>query len=211
MSDKQSRSSSLKAGVSTSESRPIDRTPAMNLYFRLLWIALSSLWRGRIHLLDESSISRRVRPGDIDLNLHVNNGRYLTLADLGRMDFFLRCGLMGLMFKHKWKPIIAGVMSRYHRGLVLFQPYIITTQILGWDDKWAYLEHRFERVNKVVATIVVKGLFVGPRGRVSMQEVVEALGFVGGSPEIPAAIRSWEEAQTAQAEARDLCPLAEMK
>ncbi|GAC28971.1 acyl-CoA thioesterase [Brumicola pallidula] len=46
-------------------------------------------------------------PNDLDVNMHVNNGRYLTLCDLTRVDFFVRSGIAGLMLKHKWSPIIA--------------------------------------------------------------------------------------------------------
>ena len=49
----------------------------------------------RLGPLDESVIHARVLPTDLDLNLHLNNGRALTLMDLGRVDLMLRMGVVG--------------------------------------------------------------------------------------------------------------------
>ena len=45
---------------------------------------------------DESRLSFRCLPTDIDFNIHLNNARYLMLADLGRIDIFIRTGLLDL-------------------------------------------------------------------------------------------------------------------
>ena len=44
----------------------------------------------------------RVLPNDLDTNLHLNNGRYLTLMDLGRVDLMLRMGVMGELRRRRW-------------------------------------------------------------------------------------------------------------
>ena len=54
----------------------------MTMLFRALWILLTARWRGSLDLLGESVLSFRVMPGDLDVNLHMNNGRYLTLMDM---------------------------------------------------------------------------------------------------------------------------------
>jgi acyl-CoA thioesterase FadM len=35
----------------------------------------------------------RVLPNDIDINGHMNNGRYLTMLDLRIVEYFIRVGL----------------------------------------------------------------------------------------------------------------------
>ena len=35
----------------------------------------------------------RVLPHDIDINLHLNNGRYLQLIDLNRAEWLIRTGI----------------------------------------------------------------------------------------------------------------------
>jgi hypothetical protein len=55
----------------------------MNLWFRVLWLFLSASFRARIAPpFGVSRLSFRVWPHDLDTNLHMNNGRYLTIAPI---------------------------------------------------------------------------------------------------------------------------------
>jgi acyl-CoA thioesterase FadM len=47
----------------------------------------------------KNSLRLRVLPNDIDINLHMNNGRYLTICDLTRVDMFIRTGLAKTMLQ----------------------------------------------------------------------------------------------------------------
>lgn len=53
----------------------------------------------RLKPLDTSVLKMRTWPGDLDINFHMNNGRYLTLMDLGRFNLTIRSGQGGLMIK----------------------------------------------------------------------------------------------------------------
>lgn len=56
----------------------------MNLWLRLLWLIVTAKARGALVLPEGVSIvTFRVWPHDLDLSVHMNNGRYLTLMDLG--------------------------------------------------------------------------------------------------------------------------------
>ena len=59
----------------------------MNLYFRLLLFMIRVRFRSRLGIWDTSHVTFRVNPLDLDLQRHMNNGRYLSLMDLGRMAF----------------------------------------------------------------------------------------------------------------------------
>mgnify|MGYP003290859366 CR=1 FL=1 len=50
--------------------------------------AVRSLFRFLVRrgVLDDSRVCFRVLPNDCDVNLHMNNGRYWTIMDLGRAD-----------------------------------------------------------------------------------------------------------------------------
>src|SRR4051812_43699660 len=87
-------------------------------------------------LLEETTLELRVRPSDCDLNLHVNNGRFLTLMDLGRIDHAGRSGLIGLFRRERWNPVAAGATIRFRRELRLGSRYRIVTRVVGWDDDW---------------------------------------------------------------------------
>ena len=62
----------------------------MYVWMRLLRVAATHKSRGVYRLGDESKLSFRCLPTDIDMNIHLNNARYMMLADMGRIDIFLR-------------------------------------------------------------------------------------------------------------------------
>ena len=48
-----------------------------------------------------SYLTLRVCPGDLDTSLHMNNGRYWTLMDLGRTDLMLRSGFWRAVVRNR--------------------------------------------------------------------------------------------------------------
>lgn len=177
----------------------------MNLYLRTLLVFLSSFFKETIRDILEPSILRlRVFPNDLDFNGHMNNGRYLTIMDLGRFDLVLRTGLMKLMLRQKSVPILASAKIRYRQPLLPFQPYDLETRIICWDEKWAYLEQRFVIVDgpkkgAVAAIAIVKGSFFDKRAgkTVPTCDLMQAIGHDKPSPEFPSHIRKWQEAEEA--------------
>ena len=167
----------------------------MNLIFRLLRVLVSALFRPRLEPLDESVVRFRVLPNDLDFNLHMNNGRYLTLMDLGRVDLLVRSGLVRQMRRRRWGGVVASVAVRYRRPLNLFQRYELRTRLLGWDERWVFLEQRFTRRGEPVATAVVKTQFFHAQGRVAPREIADAIGFRGAPPVMPEAIADWQDAE----------------
>jgi len=165
----------------------------MNLLFRLIWLFITSKWNEKKDLLDQTSYKGRVLINDLDLNMHVNNGRFLSIADLGRIKHLQQTGFLRIMLEKKWKPIMASVNTRFFRPLKLGQTYELKTKFLCWDDKFGYFEHRFESKGKLVAIVYVKGLFVGPKGRVDIQEAADALGISSSSPIAPDVIDDLRE------------------
>ena len=55
----------------------------MNLILRMIKVLVAALFGQRLGVLDSSILTFRVWPNDLDINLHMNNGRYLTIMDLG--------------------------------------------------------------------------------------------------------------------------------
>lgn len=151
---------------------------------------------GRLPPLGESVLRMRVWPGDLDVNLHMNNGRYLTLMDLGRFDLVIRLGALPVVRRRRWGPLVASLAIRYRRSLGPFARFELRTRAIGWDDQWFFLEQRFVQGGETAALAVVKALFVGPEGRVPPAELIAAVtGSPIPSPAIPDAVRRWEEAE----------------
>jgi acyl-CoA thioesterase FadM len=161
----------------------------------MLRVLVAALVGDRIAPLGESVVRLRVWVNDLDTNLHMNNGRYLTIMDLGRLDFIVRTGLGSIMLKRHWRPMVGSAVIRFRRGLAPFERYELKTRVVWWDDKWFWIEQRFERAGAVVAIGAVKGLFRQPMGNVPTPEVLDLLGVHERPGAIPDWIAAWRDAE----------------
>ena len=87
----------------------------MNLLLRLIWVLLTARLRGPLRLLDESRLRLLVLPTDLDTNLHMNNGRYLSIMDRGRMDYVMRVGLLRIVIRNRWMPLVGWMPENTRR------------------------------------------------------------------------------------------------
>ncbi len=148
----------------------------MNLYLRILCVLISSLWKPRIEINRLlSSLSLRVLPNDLDLNRHMNNGRFFTICDLNRIDLFLRTGLLAVLKERKWMPIVASNSMSYKKPLNLFQSYTTTMIITHWDEKYFYATHTFMSNDIVVAEGFSTSVIRDQSQVVAPKDVVEAV------------------------------------
>lgn len=168
----------------------------MHPYLRLASVVTGSLRRSRLNPLDPARLPMRVMPGDIEIT-RMNNGRYLTLMDLGRMDFTCRCGLMGAVVKNRWFPLVSSSIVRYRRSLRLGERYDLVSRIAAFDEKYWFMEHRFEAGGELATLAYVKGLFRGS-DNVPISTLFAAAGHANVvSPAMPEAIRLWQESEEA--------------
>ncbi len=136
----------------------------------------------------------RVWPNDLDTNAHMNNGRYLTLMDLGRFDLMTQCGLVNTAFKRKWFPVAGGVMVRFDRPLHAFEKITLNSSIIGWDQKWLYFRHDIMTGTTRAARATARGLF-RTRGRsVATAELLDAVNYDGPQLSPPESVRLWMQA-----------------
>ena len=148
----------------------------MNLIFRLIYVYFYSLFRERLSVDNSRShLSLRVLPNDLHINLHMNNGRYLTICDLNRVDLFIRTGLLKSMGKRKWFPVIAEHTMIYKKSLHLFERYDVSLEITHWDDKYFHMTHTFSNAERVVATGTSKGAIRSRSQVINPAEVLAAV------------------------------------
>lgn len=163
----------------------------MNLWFRLFLMLLRRPWRKPVAPLATTVVRMRVWPLDLDLNRHVTNGRYFTLADIGRMDYVLRSGAFRVALRHKAVPIVGDTWGKFRRELRLFEAFEVHTRMLGWDEKWSFMEHRFIKQGRVAGVVVIRGVFRAPTGTLSPSEFARELGLAEQSPELPNWLAAW--------------------
>ncbi len=135
-------------------------------WLRTIRIALSLIGKPRVDLFATTRVRIRIWPNDLDANLHVNNGRYLTLADLGRLHWFVRTGVYQTAKRHGIMPVVGDAIAKYRRELKVFQTVDIESRLVGWSGRWGFLEHRFIRHGRVVAMVGIRGALKGAHGTV---------------------------------------------
>ena len=165
----------------------------MNLYLRLFLLVIRLIGLPRRGLLEESRVAFRVLPNDCDINFHMNNGRYLSFMDLGRVHLMTQVGLMKVILRKRWMPVLAAAEVNFIRQLAPFQRFELVTRLVTWDGKYAYMEQRFEAGGALCAHAFVKGLFLDRGGRVDNSTVVAEIGYAGAPPPFPEALRLWAE------------------
>ena len=167
----------------------------MLLLLRTLRVLLLGLLSRRRELLDESRLRLRVWPNDCDLNFHLNDGRYVSIGGLGRVDLLVRTGLLRLGRKRGWFPVVGTALIRYRRSLMPFERFMLRTHVLAWDAKWVYMEHLFERRDgSLAARLLVRALLRTKTGPVATAEVLTALGHGDlASPPLSPEIAKWIE------------------
>lgn len=149
----------------------------MNLYFRLFFLLFKALFRFRpkSHIRQDTVLRLRVLPNDLDLNRHMNNGRYLTIMDLGRIDYMIKTGLLAIALHNKWFPVVSAAHVCYFRPLGFFDSYTLRTTLESWDDKWYIMTQRFEKNGKLYAIGIVRGLFRDKKGPIPIATILKSL------------------------------------
>ncbi|MDG1842633.1 MAG: acyl-CoA thioesterase [Crocinitomicaceae bacterium] len=158
-------------------------------YLRLARVLLSSKFKTKLNFYsrDSDSIPMMVLPQDIDPFMELNNGRYVTLLDLGRYGYGSRVNINAFLKRQKWSLTITGTYNEYRYRLRLFQRFVLKTKIIGYDENWFYFFQKIERNGKTHMASVVKYAFTSKNGIVKPKEVVEAMG----EPYDPTQLPSW--------------------
>ncbi len=184
----------------------------MNLLFRLIRIVITALLRPRLDMLDTSELMVRVWPNDLDFNLHMNNGRYFTVMDLGRIDLMIRAGVARWMWRRKWTPVVGSETIRFRRALRPFQRYRLKTRVLCWDERWVFLEQRFEtQAGELAALGLVKAVLTAERRTMRPKEALKIMGMLRRSPAMPPAVKAWALAEEWMVEPRGAEPVIEIE
>lgn len=171
----------------------------MNLFMRLIGVLLFSRFRSRVDIMEECATPFRVWPTDLDALLHMNNGVYLSLQDLARMDYMIRANAFKKLSSRGWYPVVASEMIRFRRSLSLFQKFELRTRLLSWDEKYLYLEHKFISGHEVMALGMIRARFLSRKGgAVSPPELMKALDLDLTPPPFPLSLQEWLAADVHQ-------------
>ncbi len=146
--------------------------------------------------LGETHVSHHICwPWDLDPWMELNNGRTLTLYDLGRIPMARRMGLTGVAARNGWGMAVAGVSVRYRRRIRAFHRVQMRSRVLGWDKRFFYLDQSLWDGAECLNQMLLRSAVTGKRGIVPPPEVAAAMGHASDSPALPDWVEAWIAAE----------------
>lgn len=164
-------------------------------FIRLARLFFSARRGLKLKPTDVSEVSTWTRPWDCDMFGEMNNGRHLTLLDLGRFDVAIRSGLLEVIRAKKWGLVVGGGSVRYRKRLLPFERFTIRTRLAAVDAKWLYFQQSLVRNGEACSSALMRTAVSRGSGTVPTSEVMEAMGVPPSAlPETPAWIQAWIDA-----------------
>lgn len=144
-------------------------------------------------LFDTVSMEFRVGLFDIDLNMHLNNAKYLKFMDRARLEHAVSTGLLDKMLQARCNAVVANTEIAYVRELRPYQHFSLETRVLGWDDKYLYFDQRFMSQSKLHTHALLRVVHQYGGKPISPQAVQEMTGMNLQSPALPEYVEQWKK------------------
>ena len=142
----------------------------------------------------EEHVSRHLCwPWDVDVWLELNNGRTLTLFDLGRVVLLKRIGAVRALSRERWAGTVAGASVRYRSRVRMFDRLTIRSRVTGYDARFVYVEQSMWRGATCTSHALVR-IAVTSRAGIVPTETVRAAMDLPPSPPLPPWIAAWADA-----------------
>jgi acyl-CoA thioesterase FadM len=148
----------------------------------------------RLGIFDTHVSTHRIWPWDLDPWRELNNGRTLTLFDLGRIPMSVRMGFDRVAKANGWGITVAGNSTRYRKRVTVFQRVTQVSRVIGWDGRFGYIEQSFWRGDECTSHMLLRYAFTSKAGLVSPTEVIAALAPEAISPALPEWVQAWADA-----------------
>ncbi|MDV7243450.1 MULTISPECIES: thioesterase family protein [Rhodococcus] len=134
----------------------------------------------------------RVLVFDLDILMHMTNGRYLSVLDAARISYYARTGLWRQFRARGWSPVVTAQTITYTRPLTVGQAYRVRTVLLGVDSKNLYFEQAFHRgdVNHASALVSVR-VTSGSGTSVPPKDILALGGSFALPTELPTSVTAW--------------------
>ena len=134
-------------------------------------------------------------PWDLDLWMELNNGRALTLYDMGRLPLAKRAGLMDVLRRRNWGLTIAGSSVRYRKRIRMFDCIKMQSHAVCVDQRFIYLEQSMWVRGICAGHALYRTAVTDENGIVSTDRVLAELAGGVILPEMPDWIAAWSAAE----------------
>ncbi len=156
------------------------------------------LWKFRnappLGLFDTHVSHHMCLPQDIDPWMELNNGRTLTLYDLGRLPMAKRMGFDRIGKTHGWGLTVAGASTRYRRRVRMFDRFEMRSRVMGWDARFLYMDQSMWRGEECTSQMLLRSAVASKSGIVPPSQVMQVLGHPLDSPPLPDWVQGWSAA-----------------
>lgn len=150
----------------------------------------------KIGLTEEHVSHHIIWPWDLDAFLELNNGRTLTIYDLGRLSAGVRSGLVDTLKGQKWGLTMAGSSVRYRRRLHAFARVEMRSRGVCWDDKFMYIEQSMWKSDGECAShVLYRAAATDKNGIVTPDRILKAMDEDAISPPMPDWVDAWVQAE----------------
>jgi acyl-CoA thioesterase FadM len=133
-------------------------------------------------------------PWDIDPWMELNNGRTLTLYDLGRVPLAIRTGLVRTLKAEGWGLTVAGSSIRFRRRVRAFDRIEMRSGFVGHDARFLYVSQAMFRDGEALSNALIRGAVTSADGIVPTDRLLAAMGVEWDSP-LPHWVAAWAEAE----------------
>lgn len=158
---------------------------------RFLTTCTQALLSDNIDFDAVSETTFRCRPWDVDMFLEVNNGRILTLYDLGRFDLSIRVGLARHLKNNRWGLVVAGSSVRYRRRVRMFDKVTIRTQVVAFEERWIYIVQSMWVRGEPVSSVLLRTGITAKGQVITTASILEALGIESWKAEPVGWVKDW--------------------
>lgn len=147
----------------------------------------------KLGLFDTHHSTHICWPWDIDPWMELNNGRTLTLFDLGRVPLSVRMGLRDILKRRGWGLSVAGNTTRYRKRVKMFDRLSMRSRLIGWDHRFFYIEQSMWKGGECTSHILIRSALIGQgrAGIIAPAELAQALGVPVDSPPLPEWVQAW--------------------
>ncbi len=135
--------------------------------------------------------THRCWPWDLDPWIELNNGRTLTLYDLGRLPMALRTGMIRVMRENGWNITVAGNTVRYRQRIRAMQRFTMVSRLHGWDGRFFYMDQSIWSKGTCANQMLLRGAITSPGGIVPPGRLFEVAGLSPDSPPLPEWVAAW--------------------
>lgn len=135
--------------------------------------------------------SLRCMPWDMDMFLEMNNGRVLTLCDIGRFSLAIRTGLTKALRVNRWGLVVAGSTVRYRKRVRIFDKITMRTQVVAYDERWFYIVQSMWVKGQPTSSVLIRTGVTSKGKVIPTNKVLKALGVTHFTFETSEWVNSW--------------------